>query len=193
MAVREAIQRGNPKLKAKNKTVADFKSPKVKQVIKDLNDTMVALNLIGMAAPQIGENYQIFITHPRKTQYRADGLDDKLRVFINPKIVFESSEKVVIYEGCGSTEEVGVFGPVERPRVVTVEAIDENGKKFQVKADGLLGRVMQHEMDHLEGMEFLDRIADEKQLVDKETYIKEYKESPERIRDSKITLLEVTY
>lgn len=193
MAVRDTVQLGDPRLKAENAIVTDVNNPKVKQVIQDLVDTMKVQDLIGMAAPQIGENYKIFITNPRKTQYRADGLDDELRVYINPEIIFESDEKTVVYEGCGSVNKVNEFGPVERPQVVTVSALDQNGKKFQIKADGLLGRVIQHEFDHLNGMEFIDKVKDKSQIVNKEVYVRDFKEAPDRIKNSKITVLEITY
>lgn len=66
MAVKETIQIGDPRLKAKNVWIKDFNNPRVKKVIKDLRDTMIKYDLIGMAAPQIGYNYKIFITQPRK-------------------------------------------------------------------------------------------------------------------------------
>lgn len=146
-----------------------------------------------MAAPQIGENFKIFITNPRKTQYRADGLDDELRIYINPEIVFESDEKSTVYEGCGSVNQIGEFGPVERPKVVMVQALDQNGRKFQIKADGLLGRVIQHEFDHLNGLEFVDRVKDKDKIVTREIYIRDYKEAPDRVKNLQIKIVEVTY
>ena len=96
-------------LKAKNALVKKFGDPKVKQVIADLTVTMRENQLIGMAAPQIGENYQMFVTEPRKTAFRS-GATDMLRVYINPKIIHFSSETTVIYEGCGSVLNGQLFG-----------------------------------------------------------------------------------
>ncbi len=189
--IRNTTQLGDKELRAENEIITDVNSPKVKQVIQDLIDTMKAKDLIGMAAPQIGENYKIFITNPRKTQYRSDGLDDELRIYINPKIVFLSKEKVTIYEGCGSIKQASEFGPVERSKVVQIEALDENGRKFKIKADGLLGRVIQHEFDHINGIEFIDKVADMTMVVTKEIYIRDIKDSPERANNLKITIKEV--
>lgn len=187
MAVRDTIQVGDPRLKAPNKSVTNVRDSKVKRVVQDLIDTMVKNDLIGMAAPQIGENYKIFITHPRKTEARPKDITDVLRVYINPKIVYESSEETIIYEGCGSV--VGIFGPVKRSKVVSVEATDLRGKKFQLKADGLLARVIHHEMDHLKGIEFIQKVYDYALLKNKEFYLKDIKMSSMQIENSKIALV----
>src|SRR3989344_5875941 len=166
MTVRKTIQIGDPILKAKNKEIKNFKDPKVKKVIRDLTDTMVKLQLIGMAAPQIGKNYKIFITQPRKTKARNLLFKDELRVYINPKITKFSKEKVVIWEGCGCVgNEDKFFGPVTRPKEITVEAYDEKGEKFQIRCDGILARVIEHEMDHLDGIEFIEKVDNYKKLM----------------------------
>src|ERR1035437_8409299 len=97
--IRKVIEAGNPLLKAKNKSVKDFKSPKLKRLVKDLTDTMYRTDLIGIAAPQIGENWMVFVTRPRSTAARKTSNADKLRVFITPKIVQKSKKTSVIYEG----------------------------------------------------------------------------------------------
>ncbi len=157
------IEAGNPLLKAKNKLILDYKSAKIQKLIKNLTNTMRKTDLIGIAAPQIGENHMVFVTHPRKTKARHLGKVDKLRVFINPKITFKSKKSNLIYEGCGSVPEI--FGPVVRPEEVEVSAIDENGQKFSLRANGILARVIQHEMDHLEGIEFIQKVSDYSKVV----------------------------
>src|SRR3989344_3321647 len=122
MTIRQSIQLGDPRLKAKNKAILDFADSTFKHVVRDLVDTMHQLDLIGMAAPQIGENYLIFVTEPRKTKVRPADQSDKLRVYINPKIVYTSKENSILYEGCGSVvkdRESTIFGPVNRPKIVT--------------------------------------------------------------------------
>src|SRR3989338_5427354 len=148
MAVRETIPIGHPALKASNQEIIDFSAPELAKLIQNLQETMRATGLIGIAAPQIGENFRVFITEPRETDTRPADQSDEFRVYINPKIVYKSEEKIVIWEGCGSVLNAKLFGPVERPRVVEVEACDANGGKFRFKADGILGRVIQHEQDH---------------------------------------------
>jgi len=93
MAVRKTIQIGDSRLKAKNLIVKNFGDSRIKRVIKDLRDTMIKNDLIGLAAPQIGYNYRIFITQPRKTKARKLPKGDKLRVYINPRMAKYSEEK----------------------------------------------------------------------------------------------------
>ena len=193
MPVRKSIQIGHPALKAKNQAIKDFEDPKLHRLIQDLTDTMREAELVGMAAPQIAENFQVFITEPRETATRPKDQSDKLRVFINPKVVNESSEEVEIFEGCGSVLNGQLFGPVIRPQTVTIEAFDETGKKFQFTADGILGRVIQHEYDHMHGIEFLEKVSDYKRLMSVDHYIKQIKPDPKNTKNSEITIKENKY
>jgi peptide deformylase len=187
MAVREAIQVGDPKLKAPNKEIDDFKDPKLKQVVEDLVDTIRAMGLIGMAAPQIGENYKVFVTEPRETKFRAADQTDKLRVYINPKITKTSAEQSIIHEGCGSFVQGQLFGPVKRPKEITIEAQDLKGRRFRLICDGILARVIQHEYDHLDGIEFIEKVTDLKKLINADLYLKDIRNSKEQVEASKIT------
>jgi peptide deformylase len=144
-------------------------------------------DLIGIAAPQIGENYMIFVTEPRNTKARKLGKADKLRVYINPNITHKSKKENLIYEGCGSVSD---FGPVIRPEEVEVEAIDENGKKFSLRANGILGRVIQHENDHLHGIEFIQKVSDYSKIVVQAYYRKNIRNSTLQKKNSLITKLE---
>ncbi|MDO8621043.1 MAG: peptide deformylase [Candidatus Levybacteria bacterium] len=179
MAVKIVIQAGHLKLKKQNKEIENVNSPKFKKLRKDLIDTMHKTGLIGIAAPQIAENYLIFVTYPRNTKARKLGKTDKLRVYINPKITYKSRQKNLIYEGCGSVVNGDLFGPVSRPKEIEVEAIDENGIKFKLRCDGILARVIQHEYDHLMGIEFMEKVTDYKKI----TVGKHYRE---KIRNSKL-------
>src|SRR3989344_7061312 len=117
MAVRKIIQIGHPSLRARNKTI-NFNSSKLKKLIKDLKDTMYKTNLVGIAAPQINENYMVFLTHPRSTKTRKLFKEDVCRIYINPKIVSSSKQQVNVYEGCGSVANGELFGPVLRSREI---------------------------------------------------------------------------
>ncbi len=192
MAVREAIQVGDPRLKAPNKKINDFKDPKLKKIVEDLIDTIRAMGLIGMAAPQIGENYQVFVTEPRETKFRTGSQTDELRVYINPRIIKTSKKQSIIYEGCGSFVKGQLLGPVQRPKEITIEGQDLGGKKFQLTCDGLLARVIQHEYDHLNGIEFIEKVTDLRKLVNDDFYLKEIRNSKEQIEASKITKKKVT-
>jgi len=187
--IRKVIEAGEPRLKAQNKVIKDFKSPNLKKLIKDLADTMYKTGLIGIAAPQIGENYLVFVTHPRNTGSRKLVRADKLRVFINPKITVQSKAKSVIYEGCGSLGDV--YGPVLRPKEITVEAFDGNGQKFSLCSDGILARVIQHEYDHLQQTEFIQKVSDYNKIVVKKYYRKNIRLSKPQIENSLTTKIEL--
>jgi len=192
MAIRELLQLGDERLTKENLEITDFGSEKIKQVIIDLVETMKEKGLVGIAGPQIGENFKIFVTEPRETEFRTKDQADELRIFINPRIIEESAEKIIIYEGCGSVGRSQIFGPVSRPKTITVEASDEKGEKFLVKCDGLLSRVIQHENDHLSGIEFIEKISDYTKLVSPEAYGLKIKDSLEQLNNSIITIKEVT-
>ncbi len=188
MAVRKVIKAGHPGLKTKNKTIEDLSSPDIKKLIKDLKATMYKTGLIGIAANQINENQMIFVTHPRTTKARNLGKSDKLRTFINPKIILKSKNESVIYEGCGSVGDI--FGPVLRPCEIKIEAVDENGQKFRLTCDGILARVIQHEMDHLGGVEFIEKVNDYSKIIGTEFYRKNIRNSKEQIKNSRVFKIE---
>lgn len=190
MAFKKIIEIGHRVLKLKNRLITDFNSTHLKNLVKDLSGTMRKVDLIGIAAPQIGENYQVFITQPRNTKARNPGKTDVLRVYINPQITFMSKETNLIYEGCGCIPKSSIFGPVIRPKEIEIEAFDIKGKKFRLKCDGILARVIQHEYDHLKGIEFLEKITDNRKIISYKFYVKDIRNSKVQIRASLITKIE---
>lgn len=190
MAVRNVIQAGHPSLKKKNKQIVNFKSPKLKRLQKDLIDTMRKTGLIGIAASQIAQNHMVFVTHPRNTKSRKLGRTDKLRIYLNSKITFKSQQKNIIYEGCGSVVNGELFGPVTRPEEIEVEAQDEKGQKFRLRCNGILARVIQHEYDHLMGIEFIEKVSDYKKVMAGKYYREKIRNSKQQKRNSLITKIE---
>lgn len=172
MAIKKTFQIGSKSIRSQAKIVKNIPSKKIQRIIQDLVDTMRHENLVGMAAPQIGESERIFVSEIRKTTIRKSLQRDKLRIFINPRIKNHSKHEVSGYEGCGSVGLASLFGPVRRFKEITVDALDDKGKLFEVKATGFLARVIQHEIDHLNGVVFLDRVKDIRQLIGREEYIK---------------------
>ena len=168
MIVKHATQIGNPAIRRRSKPVPRVSAPAVRRIAKDLIDSLRYHNLVGMAAPQIGINLRIFVTEIKRTQTRNPKEVDVARVFINPKIVKHSRAQEEDYEGCGSVAYAELFGNVSRSHTVTVEAFNEKGKKFTLRATGLLARVIQHENDHLDGVVFLDRLPDMKSVTSRE-------------------------
>jgi peptide deformylase len=173
MVIQEATQVGNSVIRAKSMPVSNFKLKSVQKIITDLIDSMHHHELVGMAAPQIGKSVRIFVTEISETKLRKGmplSETDPLRVFINPKITAISKSKKRDWEGCGSIASAGLFATVERPASLEVEALDEKGNSFHLKAKGLIARVIQHEMDHLNGVIFTDK-ADTKTYMSRKEYI----------------------
>lgn len=171
MIIKEVTQVGNSILKSKAKFVSSIGSKETQEVVTNLIDSMHYHDLVGMATSQIGEKLRIFVTELRKTKFRDEDVD-QFRVYINPKITWFSKKQVVIYEGCGSVAYGNLFGPVRRPEKIEVEAFDEKGKSFKLRAGGLLSRVIQHEYDHLEGVEFTEKITDMQKIMSRGEYLK---------------------
>ena len=173
MAIKKTSEIGSVVIRSRAKEVTKIPSAKIRKILNDLADTMRHGNLVGMAAPQIGIGSRIFVTEIRKTAFRKDiSTLDKLRVFINPKITKVSKKTVEDYEGCGSIASGGLFGIVKRPETISIHAYSELGEEFELDTSGLLARVIQHEIDHLNGVCFIDKITDTKKLLGRNEYLK---------------------
>lgn len=170
MAVVKTIQAGNPTIRAVAKPIVKVTSVPTKNLIRNLIDTMRAGGLVGIAAPQIGISKRVFVSEIRKTKFRNAGLDP-LRIFINPTITWSSKKMASDWEGCGSVVNGNLFAKVKRPQSIIVEATNEQGVNFTLKASGLLGRIIQHELDHLEGILFTDT-ADRSTYMSNDEYLK---------------------
>lgn len=143
MAVLEIKRAGDEVLKKVCSPVAKI-DRKIKQLIDDMAQTMYEANGVGLAAPQIGSSIRIVVIDA------GEGLVE----LINP-VITEKEGCSTDTEGCLSIP--GVFGEVERFSKVTVEALNRNGKKIKITGTGLLARALQHELDHLEGILFIER------------------------------------
>jgi peptide deformylase len=124
-------------------------------------DTMYAGKGIGLAAPQVGDLRRMFVCHVP---------EDKARVFINPEIIQTSFEQVDLEEGCLSIP--GMYSELVRPAGVKVQAWNERGRPFTIEADGMLARVILHEIDHLNGVLFIDHLNEKK----RERLLKSYRQ-----------------
>jgi peptide deformylase len=138
---------------------------RLKRLVADMFETMREANGVGLAAPQVGLNIRLCIIEiPPEAEEQEDGTlvevgEPQPYVLINPRIVKYSDEEVIRQEGCLSLP--GWYGDVPRARWVTVEYQEPNGKQRRLrKADGLLGWAIQHEVDHLDGILFTERIRD---------------------------------
>lgn len=172
MSIKKSVQIGNKIIRQKAYIVRDVSSVEIQKTIEDLIDSMRHDNLVGMAAPQIGKKWRIFVSEIRQTTYRKNiAKSDSLKIFINPKITWKSKKQQDGYEGCGSVISAQLFASVKRPESVICKALDEKGNPFEIKASGFLARIIQHEIDHLNGIVFIDRISDTKTIMDRQTYI----------------------
>jgi len=160
MIIKKTTQVGHPVIRAKAKTVQNIRSKETKRTAQNLVDSMRHHDLVGMAAPQIGIGTRIFVSEIRTTKFRKDLKKnaDPLRVFINPRITKRSTKIAKDWEGCGSVVNGELFGKVSRPYSVTVTAHNEQGEKFTLTATDLLARIIQHEVDHLDGKLFVDTV-----------------------------------
>jgi peptide deformylase len=173
MSIKKISEIGSEVIRTRAKKAESIGSSKLKKIIIDMTDTMRHEGLVGIAAPQIGVGSRLFLTEVRKTKTRKDITSlDPLRVFINPEITRVSKKLVDGYEGCGSVAHGGLFGVVKRPETIAVQAYDEHGERFELETGGLLARIIQHEVDHLNGICFIDRVIDTKKLLGREEYIK---------------------
>jgi peptide deformylase len=151
MAVRRILTFGEPVLRQKAKKVHRFDAS-VQSLVDDLVETVRDANGAGLAAPQIGVSLRAIVTL----------VDEKLQIVINPEIVEESDEEIEADEGCLSIP--GWYGPVRRKARVTIRGQNRKGKSIKIKAEGWEARAFQHEVDHLNGILFTDRMDDRSKL-----------------------------
>jgi peptide deformylase len=149
--VREILIWPDPRLKQKSAPVTAF-GPELQALVDDMFETMYHAEGVGLAAPQVGALQRLIVID---TSPRQEG--QKPLVFINPEIV-HAEGKATYTEGClsipGEAEDTGV-----RAERVTCQALDRHGQPFTIQAEGLLAIAIQHEMDHLEGVLFVDYLS----------------------------------
>lgn len=175
----EIIQKEDKLLRkiAKEVSMADIKSRKTETTIRRMQKTLDnEKDGVAIAAPQIGESLRIFVVskkifeiieEEKGNSKRTDS--DKLEkygmkdmIFINPEILKISKEKMVVEEGCLSIR--WLYGKVSRSKKVKIRAYDQNGRSFMMGGSGLLAQVFQHEIDHLNGILFIDTAKDLKDM-----------------------------
>lgn len=178
--IKEILQIGDPILVTKTKPIKDPKSPEVKKVIKDLLDTCHKNADIsaGLAAPQIGYDMSICVCRRVDLEAKDQEIDDSnlWLVLINPKVIKKTSKNTLEWEACLSIGkgDDNLWGPVERPKKVTVKYLDVEGETKTLEATNYFGHIVQHEIDHLAGVLFISYITNPSnlwRLVDLNSYI----------------------
>jgi len=157
MALLPVITAPDPRLKIKAKPVAQV-DDEIRRLMDDMLETMYAAPGIGLAAPQVGVALRILVVDVAK----KDETPAPLRI-VNPEIVWASEETVACEEGCLSLPEH--FADVERPERIRLRFLDHQNEIREIEADGLLAVCLQHEMDHLEGVLFVDHISSLKRSI----------------------------
>ena len=160
MTVREIVVVDHPALRRKAKKIVKV-TPEIRKLIEDMIETMRDAPGVGLAAPQVAVNERLIVIEygeePDEPAETAEPIKKKLYVVLNPEIVWNSEETVVGTEGCLSVP--GWLGDVSRYEAVTVKGLNREGHKITIKAEGWLARVFQHEIDHLDGILYTDKLV----------------------------------
>lgn len=150
MAIRKILTMDKPVLRAKAKKVSRFDAY-IEKLVNDMWETLRAAPGVGLAAPQIGESIRVLVAE----------YEDERVALINPEIIKRSEEEVLGTEGCLSIP--GYVGEdVPRAKSITVKARDPRGKEVRLKAEDWFARILQHEIDHLDGILYIDHISPDK-------------------------------
>ena len=171
MAVREILKLGNPNLRQRAK---DYSSELIGsdiffQIVTDLRDSLHQSGGIGLAAPQIDIPFRILVIEITNASTRYGEIQPlPFEVFVNPVISVIDHKKQGFWEGCLSVP--GMMGYVERPKKIKVDYLSVTGEDKSASFENFLATVFQHELDHLDGTLYVDRIADPKLFAFEEEY-----------------------
>jgi peptide deformylase len=168
--IRQICRMGNPVLRKRAKKISreDIISESFTLLLRDMRDSMKHYGGIGIAAPQLGESLAVAIIDLPPTNRYGEEASLAYTVFINPEIEYLTKDEQGFWEGCLSVP--GLRGLVERPKKVRVTYLNEAAKEQMIEAEGFLATVLQHELDHLWGKLYIDRIKDPSLLSYQEEY-----------------------
>jgi peptide deformylase len=150
MALRRIVTYGDPILRQRTREVASLDG-ELQRLIDDMVETMYAAPGVGLAANQVGSAHRLFVANPAE-----DRDPNRLLVVVNPEVV-ESEGQLSAEEGCLSVP--ALREEVRRPRRVLLRGLDRHGTPIEVEGQDLLARIFQHEVDHLNGLFFVDRLS----------------------------------
>jgi peptide deformylase len=161
---------GNPILRQRSNAIANFTDPQIDHLIVDLMATATAANGVGIAAPQVAASIRLFIVASRPSPRYPYAPTMEPTAMINPEIVDRSRDLVSGWEGCLSVP--GVRGLVLRDRTIEVKYFTQYGDLVQQELTGFVARIFQHELDHLDGILFPDRVSNPTELITEAEYLK---------------------
>ena len=151
MAIRSIITLPDPKLRLVSRKVERVDDP-LRKLMDDMTETMYDAPGIGLAAIQLAEPMRLIVVDPAKQDEPKNAMH-----LVNPEILWSSDERSVYEEGCLSIPEY--YEEVERPAKVRVKYVDRDGREQEMLAEGILSTVIQHEIDHLDGVLFIDYLS----------------------------------
>jgi peptide deformylase len=178
------VQAGEPVLRKPARLLRpnEIRSREIRELIEQMKEAMYAAPGVGLAAPQIGQNLQLAVVEDRQ-EYTKDWSPQQLadrernvvpfHVIINPKIALLGDERIEFFEGCLSLPNLMALVP--RARKVRVECMDESGEPKVIEASGWYARILQHEIDHLGGAMYVDRMHP-RTLMTVDNYTKHWKD-----------------
>ena len=181
MTVLEIETLKNPILRRKARPVTSFDDD-LQQLIDDMIDTMRSANGVGLAGPQVNRPLRVAVI---ETPPELDEDDEEIEgtreliVLVNPEIVWKSRQVVDGIEGCLSIP--GYVGEVDRHESIRVRALDRRGKKFRLRLNDWPARIVQHEVDHLDGVLYIDRLTDPDNFWTEEEFIAEQESEEEAV------------
>ncbi|HEX9022908.1 MAG TPA: peptide deformylase [Geobacteraceae bacterium] len=166
--LRQIAQLGQPVLREPVRQITNPLDPALQLLIDDMLATVADVNGVGIAAPQVYQSLSLFIVASRPNQRYPNAPAMEPTAMLNPKLINASSETEKGWEGCLSIP--GIRGPVSRHKRVRVRYLDRKGEIHEEEYEGFLARIFQHEFDHLNGLVFLDRLTDSRDLVTEKEY-----------------------
>ena len=159
----QVAQLGHEILRRRAEEIADVYAKDIVQLIDDMIATTIDMDGVGLGAPQVYQSRRLIIVASRPNARYPYAPQMEPTAMINPKITDYSSELVKDWEGCLSIP--GVRGMVPRSKSISVEYLDRNGKAVRADYEDFVARIVQHEVDHLDGITFLDRMDSTKDIV----------------------------
>lgn len=168
--MRQIAQLGAEILRKKAAVVTDIDSIETRQIVEAMQSTLANTQGVGLAAPQISESKRIIIVASRPTPRYPSALQMEPTIMFNPSFQALSNDKEKNWEGCLSIP--GIRALVPRYKDIMINYTDQQGQPVELKLDGFVARIFQHEYDHLEGKVYLDRVEDNKDIFTESEYFK---------------------
>lgn len=162
MTLRKIAPLGQPVLLRMAAPIADPSTPEIRALVQDMRETLADARGLGLAAPQVYASDRVILAHVPGPDNAVDRSAEPL-VLVNPRLTPLDDETTMAFEGCLSIP--GLRGLVPRHRRVALEALDPTGRPIEREAEGLFARILQHEVDHLDGVLYTHRLIDPRHLA----------------------------